>query len=92
MRDEIRADGERWLVRVEQSDERRDVRTYVFHCVSNSSRPYRVVQVPEAVVSERGVDAMGERELTDLFSRSHTMDYSHDVDAHPEAHGVDYRA
>ena len=88
MRDEFQADGERWLVRSDDSDERRDVRTFVFHCVSNSSRPYRVVQVPGSVVSAEAVADLGDAELTDLFTRSHTMDYVHDRDSQPEGHGV----
>lgn len=88
MRDEFRADGERWLVRTEASAEPSEVRTFVFHCVSNTNRPYRVVQVPGSVVSSDAVQDLGEAELQDLFSRSHTMDYVHDADAFPEGHGV----
>jgi hypothetical protein len=32
-------------------------------------------------------DGLGEDELTELFARSHTMDFSHDAAADPESHG-----
>ena len=88
MRGEIQADGERWLVRAEESAAEDNVRTFVFHCVSNSSRPYRVVQVPEGVASTSAGRDLDETELRALFDRSQTMDYVHDSDAFPEGHGV----
>lgn len=91
MRDGFEAEGERWRVTAEDDGEQ-GVRTFVFHCLSNSSRPYRVVQVPGNVVSTASVDDLKEAELSELFSRSHTMDYVHDADAHPQGHGVDFDA
>jgi hypothetical protein len=85
MRNEIQADGDRWVVRPDDATTTEGVRTFVFHCVSNSSRGYRVVQVPESVAGNADFD---ERELRDLFDRSQTMDFVHDTDAHPEGHGI----
>jgi hypothetical protein len=87
MRDMLHADGDTWLVTADQHDARRAVRTLVFHCVSNSQRPYRVLEVPAEVLPERQVDALSSAELAELFDRSHVMDYSHDVGASPESHG-----
>lgn len=81
MPDRIHADGDTWHVTSDDDDPRRDVRTVVFHCVSNSQRPYRVVEVPPSVMSDRSPDALREDELGELFQRSHTMDFSHDPGA-----------
>jgi hypothetical protein len=86
MSDEFRADGDTWRV---TSDERPDrpVRTIVFHCLSNSQRPYRVVEVAEPVLEGRDVEALGSSELGELFRLSQTMDFSHNAAASPESHG-----
>lgn len=88
MRERFHADGETWRVTADEHDGRRAVHTIVFHCVSNSSRPYRVVEVPEPVLNGRSVEALSEDDLAGLFGRSHTMDYSHDAAAEPDRHGV----
>ena len=85
MHDQFHADGDTWRVTSSGQDARRAVRTVVFHCVSNASRPYRVVEVP--VGMSREVEHASQDELAQLFHRSHTMDYSHDVAANPESHG-----
>ncbi|HEX6309548.1 MAG TPA: hypothetical protein VFZ69_15225 [Longimicrobiales bacterium] len=87
MRDLFHADGDTWRVSSDTHDARRAVHTVVFHCVSNSQRPYRVVEFPDAALEGRDIEAMGESELTELFGRSHTMDYSHDAAAEPGSHG-----
>lgn len=86
MHDQFRADGDTWRVTSSGQDARRAVRTVVFHCVSNSSRPYRVVEIPDGLAA-REVEHASEDELAALFDRSHTMDYSHDAAANPESHG-----
>lgn len=85
MRDELRIDGDTWRVTT-APDDGRAVRTVVFHCVSNSQRPYRVVEVPADVHAGRSSE-LSEGELGELFARSQTMDFSHDAAAHPESHG-----
>jgi hypothetical protein len=87
MREGFHADGDTWRVTSEGHDPRRAVRTVVFHCLSDTMRPYRVVEVPAEMMTDREVDSASTDELTALFSRSHTMDYSHDVAANPESHG-----
>lgn len=83
----FRADGDTWRVTSEGHDPQHAVQTVVFHCVSNSQRPYRVVQVPEALLGNRHVDSLGESELSELFGRTHTMDFSHDAASNPASHG-----
>lgn len=79
----IRADGDEWQVGTDDPAAGSEVLTYVFHCLSNPQRPYRVVQVPRPVVG-RGAEAA---ELVALFARTQTMDFSHDRAASPESHG-----
>jgi hypothetical protein len=74
----VKMDGDTWQVTSGGYDERPGVRTFVFHCLSNSQRPYRVVEVPGPLVQDRGLDDVGDSELSDLFNRSGTMDFSHD--------------
>lgn len=83
MLDHIQVDGDTWRVTSDSDDPQRPVQTIVFHCVSNALRPYRVVQVPGG----KRLDEASEDDLTELFGRSHTMDYSHDEAANPESHG-----
>lgn len=78
MRELFHADGDTWRVSSDAHDSERAVHTVVFHCVSNSQRPYRVVEVPDPVMGDRDLDSMKEPELTELFGRSQTMDFSHD--------------
>jgi hypothetical protein len=87
MRDVFHGDGDEWLITEDGYDRRRAVSTFVFHCVSNSQRPYRVIEVAEPLLQGRGVDRLSDTELTDMFERSHTMDYSHDAAASPLSHG-----
>lgn len=87
MRELFHADGDTWRVSGNAHDSQRAVHTVVFHCVSNSQRPYRVVEIPDPLFQDRNVESLGEPELTELFGRSQTMDYSHDEDANPESHG-----
>lgn len=88
MRELFHADGDTWRVTSDAHDSQRAVHTVVFHCISNSQRPYRVVEIPDPVLKGRDVDALKEPELTQLFGRSQTMDYSHDTAAQPRRHGA----
>jgi hypothetical protein len=83
----VSADGDTWLVTSDGYDERRGVRTVVFHCLSNSQRPYRVVEVPESLLADRSLDSVGDREFGDLFNRTQIMDFSHDRSASSASHG-----
>jgi hypothetical protein len=87
MRELFHADGDTWRVSSDAHDSQRGVHTFVFHCVSNGQRPYRVVEVPDPLMKGQTADGLGEDELTELFARSHTMDFSHDAAADPDSHG-----
>jgi hypothetical protein len=87
MADTINADGDRWLVTLDRHDRRRAVETVVFHCVSNTQRPYRVIEVPDDALRGRAVADLSAEELAELFAKSHTMDYTHDRAARPRHHG-----
>lgn len=83
----IDADGHSWRVTSFEDDRRRAVRTVVFHCLSNTQRPYRVVEVPDEVMGDGDIGSLPKGRLGELFGRSHTMDYSHDVAANPLSRG-----
>lgn len=87
MRLELKADGDRWLVTRDEHDRRRAVHTFVFHCITDSQRPYRVIEVPEEAFAGKDLAGLTEPELRDLFAGTHTMDYSHDRGASPRDHG-----
>jgi hypothetical protein len=87
MAEPFRADGDTWHITGGEHHADRAVRTIVFHCLSNSQRPYRVVEVAESLLGERQLDELGAEELNALFHRTHTMDFSHDAAARPESHG-----
>ena len=87
MRELFHVDGDTWRITSDGVDARRSVRTIVFHCISNATRPYRVVELPESLLQSRSSESLSEEDLTELFGRSHTMDYSHDAAANPESHG-----
>ncbi|HSJ07279.1 MAG TPA: hypothetical protein VK936_11270 [Longimicrobiales bacterium] len=83
MRRQFEADGDTWLVTRDEHDRRRAVHTIVFHCTSNSQRPYRVIEVPEDALNGKEPADLSIEEIGDLFAGTHTMDYSHDRDAAP---------
>ena len=85
MRDEFSADGERWLMRADDATTTVGVRTFVFHCMSNTSRGYRVVQVPDSVAGDADFN---EDEMRALFDRSQMMDFVHDADAQADGQGI----
>lgn len=87
MRLRLKADGDSWLATRDLHDRRRAVHTIVFHCLSDTQRPYRVIEVPEDAFAENDLANLAEPELRQLFDRSHTMDYSHDRAASPRDHG-----
>jgi hypothetical protein len=83
----IDADGDIWRVTSFEDDRRRAVRTVVFHCLSNTQRAYRVVEVPDGAIGSDGVDGLSKERLVELFERAHVMDYSHDASASPLSRG-----
>jgi hypothetical protein len=84
---QIEADGHTWRVTNFEQDRRREVRTIVFHCLSNSQRPYRVVEVPDDIMGDREIGGLSADELTRMFEQSQPMDYSHDAAMRPASRG-----
>ena len=50
---EIRADGDRWKVRLGRERPRRGVTAVLFFPVTSDQRPYRVVEVPEDEIEDQ---------------------------------------
>lgn len=89
MKREFEADGDRWLAGLESRDPHPGVRALVFHCISNPQRPYRVREVPAAVLPSReALEQLSENEMQGLFEGSEPMDYTHDPRAAPEHVGL----
>jgi hypothetical protein len=80
---QIEADGDTWRVTNYEDDRRRAVRTVVFHCVSNSQRPYRVIEVADDAFEAGDIGEVPADQLAAMFAKAHTMDYSHDSAANP---------
>jgi hypothetical protein len=79
------ADGDTWEVGYERHPARPDLDAVVFHCVSDTQRPYRVIPLPPDLRrdgGEAGEDPPRAR-LRRLFDRSQTMDFVHDPQADP---------
>lgn len=75
---EIRADGDRWKVRLSADPPHPGTQALVFFPETCDQRPFRVVEVPEERVgSQEALDALSERELRELFQASSSMDYPH---------------
>jgi hypothetical protein len=72
-----------WEVTVSRHEPHPGVTAIVFHCVTNSQEPYRVVEVPSGDLDAE-LSQFGDAELDALFARSEIMDYSHDPAAHPD--------
>jgi len=87
----IEADGDTWEAALASDRTTTGAAALVFHCVSNSQRPYRVVPVPPAggagaPASDGGVagaSRLDARDLRDLFDRSQVMDFVRDPEADP---------
>lgn len=73
---ELKADGDRWKVRLGEDRPRPGVRVVLFFCQSTSQRPYRVVEVPEdRFRSQDDIERLGTAELTELYRQSHSLDF-----------------
>lgn len=71
--------GDRWRVYIGEDAPHEGVLPLIFHCTSNPSNGWRVVEVPEEEYStgER-VGKLSSDELHDLFDRAQPFDYTHD--------------
>ncbi len=71
----IKADGDRWKVRLGRDSRRPGLRPVLFFCETTDQRPYRVVEVPEdRFCAQADVDALSSGELRELFDRSTSLD------------------
>jgi hypothetical protein len=77
------ADGDRWVVGIDDQATHPGMRALVFHCISNTQRPYRVLEIPVG-----GADPdLSERSLARYFEAAHTLDYTTDDSSEPHRHG-----
>lgn len=71
----IKADGDRWKVRLGQDRPRPGVRVVLFFCETTDQRPYRVVEVPEErFTSQEDLEEMASEELLELYRQSTSLD------------------
>lgn len=76
------ADGERWDVYLSDEEPRDGLGSLIFHCTSNSSHGWRVVEVPAGEYEAAdAVERLEDDELGKLFERSQPFDYAHDPKA-----------
>ncbi len=71
--------GDEWRAYVGEDAPHEGVLPLIFHCTSNSSNGWRVVEVPAAEFSRGGrVEELDDTELADLFGRAQPFDHAHD--------------
>lgn len=71
--------GDTWRVYLGEDPPHPGVLPLIFHCTSNPSHGWRVVEVPEGELGGRtSVDDLDESELGELFDRAQPFDYTHD--------------
>jgi hypothetical protein len=74
----IKADGDRWRVRLGNERPHPGVRVVLFFCETTDQRPYRVVEVPEERISSpEDLERLSDAELLELYRQSASMDYPH---------------
>ena len=78
---DYKANGEKWDVSLSEERPHEGVRPLIFRCTSNSSRGWRVVEVPASEYTPEHMDELSPAELDSLFERSQPFDYSHDPKA-----------
>jgi hypothetical protein len=72
-------DGETWGVYLGEDRPHPDVLPLIFHCTTNSSHGWKVVEVPASEwESEDRVSRLSESELAELFERAQPFDVTHD--------------
>lgn len=76
------ADGERWDVYVSKEAPREGVGSLIFHCSSNTSRGWRVAEVPASEFpSDDAIEELDDDALDELYARSQPFDFTHDPHA-----------
>lgn len=74
----IKADGDRWRVRLGSDRPHPGVRVVLFFCETTDQRPYRVLEVPESrFQTQDDLERLSEGELRDLYRQSVSLDYPH---------------
>jgi hypothetical protein len=76
------ADGDRWLLGIDDQATHPGMRALVFHCISNTQRPFRVIEVPVNAELDLSADA-----LARYFDRAHTLAWTTDDSAEPLRRG-----
>jgi hypothetical protein len=74
------ANDEEWNVYLSDERAHEGLRPLIFHCTTNSSHGWRVVEVPAGDYEGR-IGELAESELDELFERSQPFDYPHDPKA-----------
>lgn len=78
---EYKGGGERWDVSLSEEAPRGGMRPLIFRCTTNTSRGWRVVEVPAEDYTPERVDELGAAKLDALFERSQPFDFTHDPKA-----------
>lgn len=73
------AAGDSWRAYIGEDRPHPGVLPLIFHCTSNPSNGWRVVEVPESDFEwSTDLDDMPDSELAALFERAQPFDYTHD--------------
>jgi hypothetical protein len=73
------AHGATWEAYLGKVEPHAGVLPLIFHCTSNPSNGWRVVEVPaDEFGAEDRVSRLSDDELADLFGRAQPFDYTHD--------------
>lgn len=70
--------GETWRVYLGEDAPHPGVLPLIFHCTSNPSHGWRVVEVPEGELDPSAVADLPESRLAELFQRAQPFDFTHD--------------
>lgn len=71
--------GDTWRAYIGEDKPHPGILPLIFHCTSNPSNGWRVVEVPEDEFEwSSGLDGMPDSELADLFGRAQPFDFAHD--------------
>lgn len=74
----IKADGDRWRVRLGEDRPHPGVRVVLFFCETTDQRPYRVVEIPEdRFGSQADLERLSDAGLLELYRASGSLDFPH---------------
>jgi hypothetical protein len=87
---QITTGGKTWKVALDRRPPHPGTRAVVFHCLSDRSYGYRVVEVPAAeVTSQDTLDRMDADDVEALYERSQPYDFVHDAKSHEDHIGAE---